>query len=163
FGAINIRPDFSIVELPANLDSAVLDKLRDTRISGRLIEIKPDRGPRGGARRDGDRYERRDRPSYADRGPRDDRPRRDGDDRPPRVGRPRPAGRPPPPSRRRPPASQAPPQGLIRARTPLALQFPAHATASYPGSGSATLTLQLPARAAEIAAARAEKCSANGS
>ncbi|GAB3599458.1 DEAD/DEAH box helicase [Microbacterium tumbae] len=82
FGAINIRPDFSIVELPASMDAAVLDKLRDTRISGRLIEIKPDRGPRGGARRDvgGDRYERRDRPSFGDRG---DRPGRDGrDDRP---------------------------------------------------------------------------------
>lgn len=80
FGAINIRPDFSIVELPTNMDSAVLDKLRDTRISGRLIEIKPDRGPRGGARRDGDRFERRDRPSY---GSRDDRPARgDRDEKP---------------------------------------------------------------------------------
>src|SRR5690606_34202486 len=34
FGAITIRPDFSIVELPADLDHAVLAKLRDTRISG---------------------------------------------------------------------------------------------------------------------------------
>jgi ATP-dependent RNA helicase DeaD len=76
---INIRPDFSTVELPANMDPSVLEKLRDTRISGRLIEIKPDRGPRGGARRDGDRFERRDRPSYGDR---DDRPARgDRDDR----------------------------------------------------------------------------------
>jgi len=76
FGAINIRPDFSIVELPANLDPAVLEKLRDTRISGRLIEIKPDRGP-GGARRSGgrdDRFERRDR---------DDRPARDSRDEKP--------------------------------------------------------------------------------
>ncbi|WP_241795141.1 DEAD/DEAH box helicase [Microbacterium sp. C5A9] len=82
FGAINIRPDFTVVELPANLDSSVLDKLKDTRISGRLIEIKPDRGP--GARRNdgprdgggrGDRFERRDR---------DDRPRYDRDDRPAR-------------------------------------------------------------------------------
>ncbi|KNY07112.1 MULTISPECIES: DEAD/DEAH box helicase [unclassified Microbacterium] len=86
FGAINIRPDFSIVELPANLDPAVLAKLSDTRISGRLIEIKPDRGP--GARRaprEGgrDRFERRDeRPRY-DR--RDDRPTRD--DRPARKPR----------------------------------------------------------------------------
>ncbi|MGM1016472.1 MAG: DEAD/DEAH box helicase [Actinomycetota bacterium] len=47
FGVINIRPDFSIVELPANLDPSVLDKLRDTRISGRLIEIKADRGAPG--------------------------------------------------------------------------------------------------------------------
>ncbi|WP_442927364.1 DEAD/DEAH box helicase [Microbacterium sp. EF45047] len=62
FGAIDIRPDFSIVELPANLDRSVLDRLRDTRISGRPIEIKPDRGTggRGGGRRDA---RREDRPS----------------------------------------------------------------------------------------------------
>ncbi|MFD7870839.1 DEAD/DEAH box helicase [Microbacterium sp. NPDC059771] len=84
FGAINIRPDFSIVELPANLDPAVLEKLRDTRISGRLIEIAPDRGPgaRRGAPRDrgndgagrgygGDRHDRDDR---GPRGPREDKP-----------------------------------------------------------------------------------------
>ena len=77
FGAINIRPDFTVVELPANLDSSVLDKLRDTRISGRLIEIKPDRGPaarrndgprdagaRGGF--DRPRYDREDRPARSD-------------------------------------------------------------------------------------------------
>lgn len=84
FGAINIRPDFSIVELPANLDPAVLEKLRDTRISGRLIEIKPDRGPGGARRSAGSRdshdsggrggYERRDR---------DDRPARDSRDEKP--------------------------------------------------------------------------------
>lgn len=78
FGAINIRPDFTIVELPSNLDSAVLEKLRDTRISGRLIEIKPDRGPagrRGSGPRDagarGDRFDRDDRPARTDR---DDKP-----------------------------------------------------------------------------------------
>jgi ATP-dependent RNA helicase DeaD len=72
FGAIAIKPDFSIVELPINLDPGVLDKLRDTRISGRLIEIKPDRGvPSRRAPRDGDRggYERRG-------SDRDDRPAR---------------------------------------------------------------------------------------
>ncbi|QCR44965.1 ATP-dependent RNA helicase [Curtobacterium sp. SGAir0471] len=84
FGAIQIRPDFSIVELPESMDPGVLDRLSDTRISGKLIEIKPDR--RGGARR----YDRDDRgprgPRRDDRGPRrdDDRPRRDDrrDDRP---------------------------------------------------------------------------------
>ena len=72
FGAINIRPDFTVVELPANLDSSVLDKLKDTRISGRLIEIKPDRGP-GARRNDGPRdgarggFDRRDdRPARND-------------------------------------------------------------------------------------------------
>ena len=61
FGHIQIRPDFSIVELPADMPGSVLKKLADTRISGKLIEIKPDR--RGGAGRfdRGDRGERRDR------------------------------------------------------------------------------------------------------
>jgi ATP-dependent RNA helicase DeaD len=46
FGHIQIRPDFSIVELPADLPRDVLGRLRDTRISGKLIEIRPDRAPR---------------------------------------------------------------------------------------------------------------------
>ncbi|KQV25190.1 MULTISPECIES: DEAD/DEAH box helicase [unclassified Microcella] len=52
FGAIRIMPDFSVVELPAELPPATLRKLESTRISGRLIELKPDRGPRRGASRD---------------------------------------------------------------------------------------------------------------
>ncbi|WP_371259827.1 DEAD/DEAH box helicase [Microbacterium sp. LCT-H2] len=86
FGAINIRPDFSIVELPANLDSAVLDKLRDTRISGRLIEIAPDRGPgarRGSSSRDGDGRGRPPRYDRTDRRDRHDRPApRDREEKP---------------------------------------------------------------------------------
>nr|WP_292789801.1 MULTISPECIES: DEAD/DEAH box helicase [unclassified Microbacterium] len=86
FGAINIRPDFSIVELPANLDPAVLDKLRDTRISGRLIEIAPDRGPgarRGSSSRDGDGRGRPPRYDRTDRRDRDDRPApRDREEKP---------------------------------------------------------------------------------
>lgn len=85
-GAINIRPDFSIVELPANLDSAVLDKLRDTRISGRLIEIAPDRGPgarRGSSSRDGDGRGRPPRYDRTDRRDRHDRPApRDREEKP---------------------------------------------------------------------------------
>ena len=82
FGAIAIKPDFSIVELPVNLDPSVLGKLRDTRISGRLIEIKPDRGvPNRRAPRDDDRRGGRDdRGGWDDRGgrgyARDDRPAR---------------------------------------------------------------------------------------
>lgn len=49
FGAIQIKPDFSIVELPAGLGSDVFDRLENTRISGKLIELRPDRG--GPARR----------------------------------------------------------------------------------------------------------------
>ncbi|HEV7955924.1 MAG TPA: helicase-related protein, partial [Marisediminicola sp.] len=61
FGAIQIRPDFSIVELPADMPGDVLDKLRDTRISGKLIEIRPDR--RGGVRHE-DRGERPSRNAH---------------------------------------------------------------------------------------------------
>src|SRR5205085_8447073 len=43
FGKIDIKPAFSIVELPQDLDPAVLDKLSGTRISGVLINIKPDK------------------------------------------------------------------------------------------------------------------------
>jgi ATP-dependent RNA helicase DeaD len=43
FGKIDIRPAFSIVELPANLPAETLRALEDTRISGVLIELKPDR------------------------------------------------------------------------------------------------------------------------
>lgn len=58
FGAIQIRPDFSLVELPADLPRSTLDRLANTRISGRLIEIKPDRFQRSAKRterRGGDR------------------------------------------------------------------------------------------------------------
>ncbi len=51
FGAISIRPDFSLVELPADLAPGTLEKLAGTRISGRLINLTPDSGPpqrRGG-------------------------------------------------------------------------------------------------------------------
>ncbi|MEZ5096033.1 MAG: DbpA RNA binding domain-containing protein [Nocardioides sp.] len=44
FGRITIRADHTVVELP-ELDGAVLKRLRDTRISGKLIEIRPDAGP----------------------------------------------------------------------------------------------------------------------
>ncbi|GAA1825758.1 DEAD/DEAH box helicase [Agromyces salentinus] len=97
FGAIQIRPDFSLVELPADLPRETLERLDGTRISGRLIELRPDRGAparrndRDGGR-DGARPARRfDRParSYDDRPPRpyDERPSRtdadggSGDDR----------------------------------------------------------------------------------
>lgn len=45
FGHIAIRPDHSLVELPADLSGAVWEKLRQTRISGKLIELKRDDGP----------------------------------------------------------------------------------------------------------------------
>ncbi|SDL09385.1 DEAD/DEAH box helicase [Cryobacterium sp. Sr8] len=63
FGHIQINPEYSIVELPADLRGDVLSKLENTRISGKLIEIRPDRG--GAPRRD-DRGDRPDRKSYRD-------------------------------------------------------------------------------------------------
>ncbi|WP_397209557.1 DEAD/DEAH box helicase [Nocardioides sp.] len=45
FGHIQIRPDFSLVELPADLPAEVWKKLESTRISGKLIELAEDGGP----------------------------------------------------------------------------------------------------------------------
>ncbi|WP_460468891.1 DEAD/DEAH box helicase [Calidifontibacter terrae] len=47
FGAITIQPGFSLVELPADLAPEVWDKLRTTRISGRLIDLTKEDGMRG--------------------------------------------------------------------------------------------------------------------
>lgn len=57
FGAIQIRPDFSLVELPSDLSRDTLKRLENTRISGQLIELKPDRF--GGSAKREDRKPRR--------------------------------------------------------------------------------------------------------
>jgi ATP-dependent RNA helicase DeaD len=44
FGHITIKGDFSLVELPARLPKEAWRKLANTRISGVLIDLKPDRG-----------------------------------------------------------------------------------------------------------------------
>ena len=44
FGHITIKPDFSLVELPAKLSRETLKALERTRISGVLINLQPDRG-----------------------------------------------------------------------------------------------------------------------
>ncbi|WP_227980295.1 DEAD/DEAH box helicase [Nocardia spumae] len=66
FGHISIRPDHSLVELPADLSSETLDALRRTRISGVLIQLQLDQGPpshrampRGPRREGGRKYDRR--------------------------------------------------------------------------------------------------------
>ncbi|NQX33216.1 DEAD/DEAH box helicase [Herbiconiux sp. VKM Ac-2851] len=65
FGAIQIRPDFSLVELPADLPADTLRRLKDTRISGKLIELKPDRFGSSAKRPDrGDRESRPPRERY---------------------------------------------------------------------------------------------------
>jgi ATP-dependent RNA helicase DeaD len=45
FGRIDIKPGFSLVELPADLSPETLGKLSDTRISGVLIDLQLDKGP----------------------------------------------------------------------------------------------------------------------
>ena len=45
FGHITIKPDFSLVELPAKLSRETLKALEKTRISGVLINLQPDRAP----------------------------------------------------------------------------------------------------------------------
>jgi ATP-dependent RNA helicase DeaD len=45
FGHITIKPDFSLVELPAKLSRETLKALEKTRISGVLINLQPDRTP----------------------------------------------------------------------------------------------------------------------
>ena len=79
FGRITIAVGHTLVDLPKNLDPAVLDRLKDTRISGQLINIQKDtgrpprrdfnddRGGRGGGRG------RRDDRRGGGRGGRDDR------------------------------------------------------------------------------------------
>ncbi|MGQ0369432.1 DEAD/DEAH box helicase [Leucobacter sp. Z1108] len=44
FGRIQVRDDFSLVELPKNLSREQLSRLAQTRISGKLIELTADRG-----------------------------------------------------------------------------------------------------------------------
>jgi ATP-dependent RNA helicase DeaD len=56
FGHITIKPDFSLVELPAKLPRETLKALERTRISGVLINLQPDRG-RDKPKRQGPRRE----------------------------------------------------------------------------------------------------------
>ncbi len=50
FGHISIRPDHSLVELPAKLSHETMKKLENTRIQGILINLQPDRPPRKGGK-----------------------------------------------------------------------------------------------------------------
>lgn len=69
FGRIDIRPDHSLVELPADLPAGTEARLSDTRISGKLIELRPDTGaPSRSGRRPG-------AAPYSDRPRNDKKPR----------------------------------------------------------------------------------------
>ncbi|AEF41756.1 DEAD/DEAH box helicase [Hoyosella subflava] len=66
FGYIDIRSDYSLVELPAELPGEVFDALRATRIGGVRIGLRKDDGaPRGN-----DRSADRNRPAKSDERPR---------------------------------------------------------------------------------------------
>lgn len=69
FGRIQIRWDFTLVELP-ELDRSQLEKLSRTRISGVPIDIRVDTGRDGGRADRGDRRERSDRGDRSERPPR---------------------------------------------------------------------------------------------
>ena len=62
FGAIDIRGDHTLVELPANLPAETWKKLRKTRISGKLIELTLDTGHK--PPREGGRKPRHDKPAH---------------------------------------------------------------------------------------------------
>lgn len=64
FGHITIRLDHSLVELPEKLPKKTLKALENTRISGVLINLQPDRAPR------------RERPEHRDRTGGSGKPRR---------------------------------------------------------------------------------------
>ncbi|WP_067817338.1 DEAD/DEAH box helicase [Nocardia inohanensis] len=70
FGHISIRPDHSLVELPADLSSETLNALARTRISGQLIQLQLDQGPPGqrstirAPRREGKRPDQRRKPRF---------------------------------------------------------------------------------------------------
>ena len=49
FGHIGIGPDFSLVELPPKLPRATLKRLENTRISGVLIDLRPERSSNRGS------------------------------------------------------------------------------------------------------------------
>ncbi|NKU97840.1 DEAD/DEAH box helicase [Rhodococcus hoagii] len=79
FGHISIRPDHSLVELPANLPKETVEALRATRISGVLIQLQLDQGAPTGRQGRGGREDRaggkfsRDRGDRGHRGDRGDR------------------------------------------------------------------------------------------
>lgn len=74
FGRIQIRWDFTLVELP-ELDRAQLERLSKTRISGVPIDIRVDSGARPSRAERGDRADRRGSDERPPRKPRQDRER----------------------------------------------------------------------------------------
>lgn len=50
-GRIDIQPTFSVVDLPADLEPALLEHLATVRVAGQALRISPDRGRPGGTGR----------------------------------------------------------------------------------------------------------------
>ncbi|OMC33571.1 ATP-dependent RNA helicase [Mycobacterium sp. GA-1841] len=69
FGHITIRGDYSLVELPEKLPKKTLKALENTRISGMLINLTPERGERAPRREYKERSGYRDRPGKPHRKP----------------------------------------------------------------------------------------------
>ncbi|MCC5863538.1 MAG: DEAD/DEAH box helicase [Wenzhouxiangella sp.] len=49
-GRVSIQQNFSLVDLPADLDAGVLEHLGQVRVAGQALRIQPDRGPGGAPR-----------------------------------------------------------------------------------------------------------------
>ena len=77
FGRIQVRDDFSLVELPAKLSAETVARLEDTQIGGKSIQLREDNGPGPRGKGFDDR---------GGRGGRDDRGGRGGYDRGARGG-----------------------------------------------------------------------------
>nr|WP_153002068.1 DEAD/DEAH box helicase [Leucobacter chromiiresistens] len=83
FGRIQVRDDFSLVELPAKLSAETVARLEDTHIGGKAIRLREDNGPSPRGKGFDDRGGRGGRGGYD----RDDRGGRGGYDRDDRGGR----------------------------------------------------------------------------
>ena len=75
FGKISIRPDHSLVELPAQLPPGTEDRLSQTRISGVLIDLRPDSGPPAFGDRPSKSYTGKSYPKSGGKGSYDRKPR----------------------------------------------------------------------------------------
>ncbi|MEI2809664.1 MAG: DEAD/DEAH box helicase [Nocardioides sp.] len=77
FGAITIKADFSLVELPASLSMADIERLTEVKVSGKTTNLRLDAGPGGGRPRRGDKpWKRNDGPKWRDGAKRGDGPKR---------------------------------------------------------------------------------------
>ena len=78
-GRVSIQQNFSLVDLPADLDAGVLEHLGQVRVAGQALRIQPDRGPGGPRSRPHERG--------SDRPPREPRANQPGQERGPYKGK----------------------------------------------------------------------------